>query len=707
MTVINTNVKSLVAQDSLSKTNRTLSTAMERLSTGKRINRAADDAAGLAIATRMDSQVRGLTQAIRNANDGISIVQTTEGAMEEVTSMLQRMRELAVQSVNDSNNANDRTAMNAEVEQLKKEIDRIASTTQFNNMNLLDGTFKGKVLQIGDKANQTMKLDVDSVKTIDLGKGGKDSGANTLISARLDFETAGATNDDIKDGQIKINEVALKAFTAGTDDIEDIILDINGKNLGVKASGFNTVVADTVGTGVTAAGDLTIKVKALGAATETTYAISASNSMAELVDNINKEAGGAVQASLSSDGKLVLANETGATIKIADSGTVKQSGFTAAAEKAYQGFLKLESTDGNPIRITKGDLSNTTLETRDVLTKIGFHESVRNNTTDGYTVRGGALTAAGAAAAWQDGDLKLNGVNIYSAEVATTSLQGKIDAINAFSAQTGVKASMYAEKSYITNGKVIAVTDAVVVNGIESAALTAATPNALVDAINSLKDKTNVTARLEGTNIVVTGRDSNQVTLGMVVAATHLTTASTGTVFTAAAATTPDAISAGIQLDSLDNSPISIQLSDAADSNANLAGASRKASFGLLEQNVGAADFDTNASTVNPFGSQAIARISVATTDGATKALGVIDNAITQISDARSNLGAVQNRLEKTVNNLTNIVTNTTQSRSRIQDADYGVETTNLAKAQIISQAATAMLAQANQSSQSVLSLLK
>ena len=168
MTVINTNVKSLVAQASLAANNKNLSTAMERLSTGSRINSAKDDAAGLAISSRMTSQVRGLNMAIRNANDGISLAQTAEGALEETTSMLQRMRELAVQSSNGVLNATDRSALNAEVQQLKAEIDRIAGTTTFNNQNILDGSFSG-VLQIGDKASQTMAFTVGAVTTTGMG----------------------------------------------------------------------------------------------------------------------------------------------------------------------------------------------------------------------------------------------------------------------------------------------------------------------------------------------------------------------------------------------------------------------------------------------------------------------------------------------------------------------------------------------------------
>jgi Flagellin and related hook-associated proteins len=184
MSVINTNIKSLVAQASLNKNNRELSVAMERLSTGSRINSAKDDAAGLAISTRMTSQTRGLSMAIRNANDGISLMQTSEGALDEVTGALQRMRELAVQAVNGTNNASDRAALDAEVQQLKSEIDRIATTTEFNNQKLLDGSFKNKTLQIGDKASQSMQVSIGSVQTRDLGMGGTGGSTQAIVGTR-------------------------------------------------------------------------------------------------------------------------------------------------------------------------------------------------------------------------------------------------------------------------------------------------------------------------------------------------------------------------------------------------------------------------------------------------------------------------------------------------------------------------------------------
>ncbi|MEY4013581.1 MAG: hypothetical protein RLZZ290_445 [Pseudomonadota bacterium] len=169
MSVINTNIKSLVAQDALNINNRKLSTTMERLSTGSRINSAADDAAGLSISTRMEAQVRGLQMAVKNAYDAISVTETAEGAMEEVTNILQRMRELAVQSASDSNSDVDRGFLNDEVKQLSAEIDRISQTTQFNGMNVLDGSFSQKVFQIGANSGQTMNLSIGSMAAGVLG----------------------------------------------------------------------------------------------------------------------------------------------------------------------------------------------------------------------------------------------------------------------------------------------------------------------------------------------------------------------------------------------------------------------------------------------------------------------------------------------------------------------------------------------------------
>ena len=168
MATINTNMPASIAANSLTRNDRSMTATMERLSTGLRINSAKDDAAGLAISSKMTSQIRGLDQAVRNANDAISMIQVAEGAMKEVTNMFQRMRELAVQSISDSNTANDRNALNNEYKQLSAEIQRIAENTQWNGTNILDDTIGANgvsTFQVGANANQTIDVDFGNLAT--------------------------------------------------------------------------------------------------------------------------------------------------------------------------------------------------------------------------------------------------------------------------------------------------------------------------------------------------------------------------------------------------------------------------------------------------------------------------------------------------------------------------------------------------------------
>lgn len=175
---VNTNTTSLGVQKNLNRASEALSTSMSRLSSGLKINSAKDDAAGLQIATRMTSQIRGQTMAIKNANDGISIAQTAEGAMQEQTNILQRMRELAVQARNDSNSKEDRDALNNEFQKMLSEIDRIANSTQLNGKNLLDGSASSMVFQVGSDANSNNQI------TIDLGKKLTSAGALSGLSGK-------------------------------------------------------------------------------------------------------------------------------------------------------------------------------------------------------------------------------------------------------------------------------------------------------------------------------------------------------------------------------------------------------------------------------------------------------------------------------------------------------------------------------------------
>jgi flagellin len=167
---INTNDSSLNAQRQLASTSNSLSRSFERLSSGLRINGAKDDTAGLSISTRFSSQIRGLNQAVRNSNDGISLAQTAEGALNETTNILQRIRELAVQSANDTNNSNDRASLQAEVEQLKLELDRIADTTNFNGKKVLNGNFLAQDLQVGANVDETIRVSITGAATADLAR---------------------------------------------------------------------------------------------------------------------------------------------------------------------------------------------------------------------------------------------------------------------------------------------------------------------------------------------------------------------------------------------------------------------------------------------------------------------------------------------------------------------------------------------------------
>ena len=220
--VINTNIASLNAQRNLNASQSSLNTSIQRLSSGLRINSAKDDAAGLAISERMTSQIRGLNQATRNANDGISLSQTAEGALGEAGNILQRVRELAVQSANATNSASDRAALQSEVSQLTSELDRIATTTEFNGTKLLDGSFTNQQFQVGANANQTIGVTVDGARATQLGSVVNTAGtrsvtattsltATTATDALVRTTYSGVDDTAIGSGQLYVNGTEVKA----------------------------------------------------------------------------------------------------------------------------------------------------------------------------------------------------------------------------------------------------------------------------------------------------------------------------------------------------------------------------------------------------------------------------------------------------------------------------------------------------------------
>ncbi|MDB2389653.1 flagellin [Alphaproteobacteria bacterium] len=819
MTAINTNVSALNAQYYLANTNKDMEQSMQRLSSGFRVNSAADDAAGMAIASRMEAQTRGLTMAIKNANDAVSLALTAEGALSEVTNMLQRIRELAVNSASGTLNDSDRLSLDNEVQALKAEIDRVGATTTFNSQNLLDGTYKG-TFQIGDKDGQTVDLKIASAMTSALGMGGGASGANSVISARIGSNAATPATDNflaVDAGDITINGQALGAISA-TDDMEDLISNINTNVDNVTASGFNVIVAETKGTGVTTDGQFVISVSELGVpiSDATTYNISASNNMDELVANINSETGGVVAATVNESGKLVLSNDTGATITITD--TAGAGGLSSTATK-YAGFLKLSSDDGSTIRIEKGNKGLTASGSDADLLSIGFRETKSITEGDGYTVRGAQLTSPETALV--NGDLNINGVDIFDADIATTSFAGKLSVINSFSTETGVTASAYFEETFAVTDDDVVVGEIIKINGQELTHTTG-TVAGLVTLLNTKSNETGLTATQNGNNVTLSGENVSSLTIdyataddltdelvsvdsagnslingvlqdvdtatpatarGLAIAAgdvaagrtynfksdggttgvafdvSYTATASddkdsiavalanlvrnadssfmdteanavdssttAGTITfqtgmnqgdaaieflitspkdvlgTSVTAGTPQTRYGSIQLDSVNNSPIKI---DVGETNA---GANHAARHGFIESNVGAADFDVNDPTLSAAGGSSMSGLSIASAAGAASALNTLDNAIDSVNAIRGDLGAVQNRLSYTTNNLSSIVTNTEGAKGRIMDADFAVETSKLAKSQILSQAATSMLAQANQSKQGILALLQ
>ena len=288
--VINTNVASLNSQRQLMNSGSALDQTTERLSSGKRINSAKDDAAGLAISNRMTSQVRGLDQAIRNANDGVSLVQTAEGALQEVTNILQRMRELSIQSANGIYSDADRKTLNAETQQLKLELDRISSSTSFNGQNLLDGTLGNTKLQIGSEANQIIDVSVPSFSTSSLGGSSGDVvGEPTTGLTALTNLTA---------GDLVINDTDIGALTTGTSLSNTLALvnaSLDGK--GAVASARTEVRAANAGSGVLVAGSSSLTLTVVDGNNNTqSYVITDTNNLKDLINKINTET--SVQASL-------------------------------------------------------------------------------------------------------------------------------------------------------------------------------------------------------------------------------------------------------------------------------------------------------------------------------------------------------------------------------------------------------------------------
>ncbi len=354
---ISTNYSSLQAQYNLNKSQGSLSTSLERLSSGLRINSAADDAAGLAISDRMTSQINGLNQAGRNANDGISLAQTADGALSSISDNLQRIRQLAVQSANSTNSASDRASLNAESQQLLGEIQRVSGTTQFNGINLLDGSFSGQQFQVGANANQTIGISLQGASTSTLGSYG---GASTTAVNGSAFSAANAIS--INGQQIGASVVGANTVSQGAGSAFSLAAAINVEtaNTGVTATATTTLAGGSVAAAASSlnSGDLTINGVALGSVAAGSTAVASGNNMAAAINAVSAQSGvtasvnnltGALTLNASDGSDIVLtsANAT-ATANIGSFGLTASTG----AGTSTQGTLSLSSASSFSIADT-------------------------------------------------------------------------------------------------------------------------------------------------------------------------------------------------------------------------------------------------------------------------------------------------------------------------------------------------------------------
>ncbi len=351
--IINTNVASLTAQRNLNKSQGQLNVSLQRLSSGLRINSAKDDAAGLAISERFTTQIRGLNQATRNANDGISLAQTAEGALGETSNSLQRIRELALQSANSTNSASDRLAINAEAQQLLAEVNRIAQTTEFNGQRILDGTFSTAQFQVGANANQTIQFGITGATSNLLGAY-QATGTAATSSA---FDGSGFTINGTEVGVSAATSAA--GVTADSATAKATAINAKTSETGVSATAANSLVGVAPIAGQTIAnGDLVINGVAVGAIAKDANAVTQGRSAATAINAVSNQSGVTATADAST-GALTLATTDGRNIdlSVGNGATAalvtnifNATGLDAATEADPTGFnarsVVLDVTDG-------------------------------------------------------------------------------------------------------------------------------------------------------------------------------------------------------------------------------------------------------------------------------------------------------------------------------------------------------------------------
>ncbi len=735
MPVINTNVKALMANASLQANERPLSVAMERLSTGKRINSSRDDAAGMAIASWMNSEIRSLNQAVRNAGDAISLLQTADGATSEISNMLQRMREISVLSVNDTYNGVQRGFMNMEFQQLKKQIVQIANNTEWNGFPILNGStgvpigHQSKATGIGNFGATSAEL--PAISATDLSINGMPIG---IPNASDDTSTYWVAGSDNRASSAIARAAAINAKMPTT---------------GVRAIAQPTLLTGTamsVGTAVYS-GTLTINGKSTTISTVSNdtsrtrdQIVRAINAMTPDTGVIAKDTGQDVNGILltATDGRNIQV-----TLASTDTNFATHSGLKAGIQT---GGIALTTQRDDLLKITSpsGYISRWGLSTGDFSTP----------TTRAMVLQRAVTSPNATYTPLNAGDLVINGFAIRAtvdaddaASVAKSGI-GSIDssdkrssaialamAINDRKSQTNVTALaqgplLQGVAMTMANGATTFMINNSTVSVTLSASQTAAQRlSAVLAAVNAGVDTHGVKASLNdlgGVNLTtVDGRNlSMQIALGAGMSNADLGL-NAGIPSSSVAPPGYKTYYGSVTLES--RQPFTMTPGVNGYSNASnfkalgfLEGHYGFESTGQLSFQVGARRYQTINIDMPDFGSQggltglitADAQldnpiVGIATPESATKAIELLDRVMQKVNESRATMGAVTNRLNHAMDNITNVSMNTSNSRSKIEDTDYSLESSELARAQIIQQAATAVLAQANASQQIVLKLLQ
>jgi flagellin len=688
--VIGTNISSLTAQRALAESNVELQTAMERLSTGSKINSAADDAAGLAMTQRMTAQVRGLAMAVKNANDGQALTQSIEGALGEVSDMLQRMRELSLQAANGTNSSADRSFLQSEVNLLIQEISRVAANTRYNGELILDGTFINKSLQVGIEEGENIVFSQESVAAEQIGAHtliGNGQGANDAATTPSANQTT--VNDDIE----IFGFLGTKSTSASlTDSAKETAVKVNNLTgeTGVKA--YAKTYAALYSNAV-ASKSYSVKINGY----ETGNFVISSGDAESAVDAINQISGSTGVTASSADNKIILFDSDGDDITVENTQAlaghsdlrVQKLGEDGAITSTVGSVISLAASGANDATRVSGSIKLVSPNAFSIDQKaVNQINTVTTGTLSSYT--GSTVITDGTP---QVQTITTGTISTYSGNTVVSDGTTTVTVANG-SAPANVTAVVTGIKGH-ANYAALKFTVAVAANttDIEYTYKTAGVQSGATFTQAGASNEGIATGRagVAGTTVTLDHSSTRPANIGALVTEIQAH-ANYGDLKFSVSASGSDLLytwkAAGVPATTAGFS----NAGQAPTLSTTIAGVASK---GYYTENSAAASLKN------------LTLINVSTMISAGDSISIVDAALDKVAQMRSNLGAIENRLAYTVSNLMNIAEKTADARSRLDDADYALESARLAKAQVIQQAGTAMLSQANQLTQLVLDLLR